>query len=414
MKLFVGCCVFIAVGGFSGYQISKNRYAKYPAFFGPFDEAQSLSIDEARKLVRQDATDGGMVELPQGKSHDFGVMAPEEKGEYTFVIRNVGQDDLSLRLGASTCKCTLGELGSNKLAPGEQTDVKMSWTVKTTGKTFGQSAEVITNDPKNLAVKFEIGGQVIRDMEAVPDAVAFGEVAAGEPIRFDVRVYNYTESSIDPETVRFSNELMNELSSVDVTEFEPSDADGIHASANQGFLVASEIGAGLKQGPISQNLIFRFTGNPDSNAEAGSTATDRVGQITVPITGRIVGALSMLETTKLKGVAGGGYLYDFGSVEGGADAKMSAFVRLKGSQQADTTLSIGEISPSDVVVAKLGPPVGAGPTKLHSLKVELQPGSENVERLGLNREDYGFVIIESDNPKVPALKLRLKFSLPAR
>ncbi|EGF28234.1 hypothetical protein RBWH47_04847 [Rhodopirellula baltica WH47] len=34
--------------------------------------------------------------------------------------------------------------------------------------------------------------------------------------------------------------------------------------------------------------------------------------------------------------------------------------------------------------------------------------------MGMNREDYGLVTIMSDNPNVPSMKLRLKFSLPAR
>ena len=70
------------------------------------------------------------VELLGEPTHDFGMMSPETEGEHVFVIKNVGEEDLTLRLGATTCKCTLGELDADRLKPGEQTEIKLSWKVK--------------------------------------------------------------------------------------------------------------------------------------------------------------------------------------------------------------------------------------------------------------------------------------------
>ena len=127
-----------------------------------------------------------------------------------------------------------------------------------------------------------------------------------------------------------------------------------------------------------------------------------------------MGALSILPNSKLRGVSGGGYLFDFGKAD--LDDSMTAklLVSLKGNQANSTKLSIGEISPAEFVEATLDEPVGRGKMVLHSLRLKFKPGDEKVERLGMDRDDYGYVMIESDNPLVPPLKLRLKFSLPAR
>ncbi|MEM1227638.1 MAG: DUF1573 domain-containing protein [Planctomycetota bacterium] len=413
MKTFLACLLSVAVGSFVGFQINESRFGKYTATFGPFDEAQTVTVDQARKIARAGAVRSGAVAaLPNGKVHDFGVMSPEEKGEHTFVIRNDGQENLSLKLGASTCKCTLGELGDETLSPGSETEVKMSWTVLTNEKTFGQSAEVITNDPSNVAIKFEIVGKVVRSLEAVPSAIAIGEIAAGDSMELETRVFNYMESDIIPSDIRFSSEEINDLATIEVEPFEPSSDDGIHSEARQGFLIQASIAPGLRQGPISPNLDFGFQLADPTALESSDDDSRR--SFPIAVSGRIVGALSMLETKQLRGIAGGGYLYEFGNLDDDADLKMSAFVRLKGDQADSTQLSIGQTGPEDIVSAELGKVLGSADSKVIQLTVRLRRSKKRVERLGLNREDYGFVYVESDNPKVPALKLRLKFSLPAR
>lgn len=415
MKTLVACLVCVAIGAFVGYQINENRYGKFPTTFGPFVEDDSVTVAQARENVRAFAVSSkAMVDLPDGRVHDFGVMAPEEEGEHIFVIRNVGEDDLSLKLGASTCKCTLGELGSNTLPPGGQTEVKMSWKVNTNGSDFGQSAEVITNDPSNVAVKFEITGKVVRDMEAVPPSISFGEIAAGDPIRMETRIFSYMDGTVEPIAAKFSSDELNELSSFEIEPFEPSSDHGIHEVAREGFLIKATVQPGMRQGPINQNLVFEFRLRDRENAAAVNGKDSDTLTAAVPVTGRIVGVLSMLETTQLKGVAGGGYMYEFDEIKDADDLEMTAYVRLKGDEDDSTQLVLGDFGPEGVLEATLGDPLGSGKTRVYPVKVKLIPGEKTVERLGLNREDYGFINIESDNPKVPPLKLRLKFSLPAR
>ena len=62
----------------------------------------------------------------------------------------------------------------------------------------------------------------------------------------------------------------------------------------------------------------------------------------------------------------------------------------------------------------MGEPKGRGSMTLYPLEIELIPGDETVERLGKNKDDYGTVWIESDNPKVTKMRVALKFAIEGR
>ncbi len=425
MKTFVACLVFAAIGVAVALTINDRRFAHYEPAFGPISYRGDIDASNAMSSLEEEWSETfPKVELPDGNTYDFGVMRPDEKGEHIFVVKNVGDDSLILKVGASTCKCTVGELGNELLEPGEQTEVKMSWTVSTNEKTFGQSAELRTNDPSNVAIRFEIKGTVVRDVQLFPEEITIGDVAAGEDIELDVNVFSYMSEAMIAGGVKFSDDKINELADFDVTAFDPNEQDGVNETATQGFHVHGTIHPGLKQGPISTNIMLalkpeptssdgdKTTSNDAAKDDENASSLDRTAYI--PVSGRIVGALSIVPHQRLKGVSGGGYVFDFGILDKDAPMTAKLFIRMKSSEQKSTKLSLGEISPAENVQAELGEPIGQGKMAIYPLELELKPGSQAIDRLGMNKGDYGFVMIESDNPDVPALKLTLKFALPAR
>ena len=350
--------------------------------------------------------------------HDFGVMSPGEDGERAFTIKNVGNEPLTLRVGATSCKCTLGSLAKDSIQPGEQTEVTLSWKINTDSSEFSQTAQLHTNDPTNPVINLAVSGRIVRDIEMVPRSLSFGEVASGEPIELTAKVYSYIDGRIQPTETRFSNDEMTKLSTFQVDEYEPNqDDDGIYADAKQAFRVKVAIEPGLKQGAVSQNLVFGFRNTPDG----GDTSSDPSpadgdlidGMILAATTGRIVGPLSMIPNPKLTGRQGGGYIYDFGRLGKGDSLIGKAFVVLKGSQRENTELTIGDVTPAGVIDAKLGEPLGKGSMTLYPLELTLVPGKEPIERLGQNRDDYAMVWIESDNKDVPKMRIGVKFAIPS-
>ena len=47
---------------------------------------------------------------------------------HEFVFRNTGKSPLTVRVGATSCKCTVGKVSKNRFAPGESVPVKLEWS----------------------------------------------------------------------------------------------------------------------------------------------------------------------------------------------------------------------------------------------------------------------------------------------
>lgn len=432
------------IGAATAVAINESRYGYRDSQFGPFKvggEVTPANLSEHVKMFSEkDAPSTekvGKVEIDGDLTHDFGVMSPGEEGEREFIIRNVGEGPLRLRVGASTCKCTLGELDKSVLEPGEETQITLSWTVKPGAAEFGQSAQLLTNDPSRVAITLRIKGKIVEDFQLIPQTWTFGEVATGDSFEVTGTIYNFMKTKIETTDVKFTSDDMNELADFKIEPLEKSEfAEGTE-NALQAFRVTATVKSGLRQGNISQNLLVGYNSlnksgevvgvadapekgdADDSDADAdGESASMEVAEtrspmITAPVRGRIVGTLRMLESSKLT-QSDGEYIYDFGRLGKEDSLVAKTFVVLKGEQRDNTKLSIGETKPDGVVRATLGEPKGRGSMVLYPLEIELVPGDGLIERMGKNRSDYGSVWIESDNPKVSKMRVILKFAIEGR
>lgn len=401
------------------WSINYQRFGKRDAYLGPFTTSEDVVVDDvlASIMGTQEEVDA-RVEVLDDLKYDFGIMTPGSTGEHSFRIKNVGTDDLRLRLGATTCKCTLGELDREALAPGEETEITLTWTVKEGEPNFKQTAQVITNDPARVVLQFEISGKIIRDIEIVPETWTFGEVATGEPIELEGTIYNYMDKDIKPTDVSFSSQEMTDLATFEVEPFDPAEGDDeIRAKARQAFRVKANIAAGMRQGAVSQNFVFGFRMLDENGQELpkeGENLEDPNYYVMATTQGRVVGSLGMLPNSRIKGEDGGGYIFDIGKIGKDDPLVVNTFVVLKGEHRENTTLSVGEVVPDQVLRASLGEPKGRGSMTLYPLTLEFIPSEETVERVGANSADYGQVMIESDNPKVTKMRIALKFSLEGR
>ncbi len=407
-----------SLGVAAAWGINHYRYGVAMRFgrYGTADGAdKAVAVNQVATVETKSGNPKAVVS--DGKTtHDFGIMTPGSKGEQTFQIENRGESDLILRLGASTCKCTVGSLQNDAVAPGEKTSVKLSWTIKPDDVAFSQSAQILTNDPTAPALSFAITGKVVRDIDVVPETWSFGDVVAGESFEVAGTIYNFMQYDIEPTEPSFTIAEMSDLTEFTVEPFEPSEqTDGVRSVARQGFRVRAKVKPGMRQGALSPKLVFRFR-KLDRQGEAiiePRTGSDDEFRVSVPVSGTIVGPLSMILNESVKELSGS-YLFDLGRIGKNDPLTSKAFVVLKGNERDNTELRIGEVSPDGVIRATLGEPKGSGPTKLFPLEIQLLPSSESVERKGLNKDDYGWIWIESDNPKVARMRVALKFSLEGR
>ncbi|MBM80700.1 MAG: hypothetical protein CMJ78_08920 [Planctomycetaceae bacterium] len=94
--------------------------------------------------------------------HVFGTMHQGQEGEHSFIVTNEGEAPLQLvaRQEDTTCQCTVGSVGKNGLAPGESTEITLTWKIKSALAKFHHSAKLRTNDPNQPTVVLHIKGKV--------------------------------------------------------------------------------------------------------------------------------------------------------------------------------------------------------------------------------------------------------------
>ena len=421
MKNFWLFAVLFAAAGLSIAWVSNYmRFGFRDARLGYMTDDGSINASNVINTVKSGyKTSNAKVEMLTELTHDFGVMAPDEKGKFVFRLKNVGEEPLSLVEGESTCKCTIGIPGDDELAPGAETEIVVEWTVKTNESEFTQSAQIITNDPTNVALNLKITGTVVREIEIVPKKWTIGDVASGEPFEVKGTVYSYYRNDIKPGSQRFSSEQMNELAEFDIEEFKPTEEDGANAKARQGFHITAKVKGGMRQGAVSTRFLFGFQqldedGNVIKPEDEEKEDEDLEYFSSTNVSGRIVGNLSMIVGTKVQSQSSGGYIYKFGRLDYNDSKKGKAFIVLKGSEREATKLTIGEVNPAEAIQAKLGKPLVRETQVLYPLELEIIPGDKPYDLTGHGSNNYGTIWIESDNPKVTKMLIAVQFAVDAK
>ena len=155
----------------------------------PRDADSAATADLASVEGNLRAGDGVPRAVVDTQDFDFGRMDPLERRSHTFVIRNEGTAPLTIRQGATSCKCTLGEVANNAVPPGGQTTVTLTWTTsKDKSEVFAQEAEIFTNDPENDYILFRIRGEIISELKIDPPLFALPNLSPISPIESTVTI----------------------------------------------------------------------------------------------------------------------------------------------------------------------------------------------------------------------------------
>ena len=398
------------VGLSTGWAVCNARYSKV-ATFGPFSMDGGVTATNVSVAMKAKTQLGApRIEVIGGEEFDFGVMEPGSKGEHKFVVKNLGEFPMTLEIIGSTCKCTIGKLDKSSIGPGEQTEISLTWDVKTDSEDFGQSAILKTNDPTRGELHLKIKGRAINQMTMVPRNFGFGEIESGETISLDSVVYSFLKTPIVPTSQKFSDDLLTQSATFAVEEIDlASVTDKTYASATQAFKVTCNLRPGLPQGAVQQNFSFGFV-EKAFIGEDGKFDEAQKKYFSTAISGRIVGAMSMVENSKCQAVAGG-YVYTIGRVNLAVAKPERANIMLRGKYKDAIKLSLGDIEPAGVLKAELGEPVGRASVMLYPLRLWLDPEAKPIERLGKSDDDYGVVWIRTDNPDVSPLRLRVRFAV---
>lgn len=393
----------LIAGSTIGAVLAYHQYARPMSQFGPFPPDQRASAaDVEAYLASRRAAGSPKIEVVGGREYHFGVMQRDAESSHQFVVKNVGTAPLEMVVTGSTCKCTVGKLEKESLAPGESTVVNLEWSAKTNTGTFSQSATLRTNDPTAGELQLVVRGDVVDVVAVEPQSWNIGDVQASEPIALKTTLYNHTDQPIEIVDARWADEAFDAASTVDF-QSRPIDpeSDGIHSGAREAFEFSIDIAPGARQSSLQQTLRIRYR-TPDDAAPP---------PVELVLTGRTVDALSLLGGSQLVAHGNGVYDLQLGRAKRGESRQEKVHVVLRGESKNSAQLKIAEVQPPEAIEAELGEPTDRNTIVLLPLSVRIRPDAPEIERTGKSKDDYGLVLIDSDNPTIAPIRIRLTFAV---
>jgi hypothetical protein len=114
----------------------------------------------------------GCAETPEGQAqkqgqdiwfeeqlHDYGEIAEDSDGSWSFQFKNVGEEAIVINRVRSTCGCTVPSWPREPIEPGASGEITVKYNTATTG-TFFKAVHVYSS-AANSPVKLQIKGKVL-------------------------------------------------------------------------------------------------------------------------------------------------------------------------------------------------------------------------------------------------------------
>ncbi|MGO9063033.1 MAG: DUF1573 domain-containing protein [Candidatus Binataceae bacterium] len=303
--------------------------------------------------VRADAA-GSPSPIPTGPQpriqaanpvYDFGEVVEGTPVKYEFTIKNIGQAELIIGQVQSSCGCTVAQSDKKRLAPGDETQLPVTFDTSHERGRANRRIDVYTNDPQTPDLALNIQGVIKVESEATPAEVVFGNVKHRTEQTQEVAI-SYHGKGKDFRITKVANSNSN----IAVTQ-EP------------GLKLKVSLLKTMPAGPFQDTIEIATNGRP----------------IEIPVYGRIVGNL-VTEPAQVS----------FGILPHGAGAMR--IVRLTNS--GPHPVAIKGVSSTNPAVVVQSEPISAG--KVYKVTLELRKGTPDGQLRGQ-------VVIQTDDPEQTSL-----------
>ena len=390
IALLVAIVLGLAVGVSSALMRAANPGSEYERLMKV--TTTPMAVVEAANGPKLSKGLGVIVE--GGQKFDFGVMDRGETRSHTFKFRNDTEQPIQLRVGSTTCKCTVGELADDTVPPGGVGDVTLEWVAKSYDPSFQQMATIETTCPLRPDVMLTVKGQVLQLVQPLPQAVFLNDVPYGVDREQQFVIYSFQKG--DPLTVlehSFDDESTEAYFDL---QWEPADVaelqdvpDGVQSAVLCKLAVRSD----LPYGKVNQSL--RIT-----------TDAERSAVIEMPIGGRVVSDLM---------IVGDGFfesadVLKLGMVPPeGKKVVLRLVARRADVHKTEVTSIVCE--PGNVLQASVGEPksLKGGAVLMYPLTIEVRGDAPAVSFMGGKEKPRATIVMETTHPVVQRVKLDVRF-----
>ncbi len=404
MKLFPIALVSLALGAGIGVALAYVEVGNVETSFAPpprKGELASVATSGPFKI------ENGPVANVDQAIYDFGTMQRGVTKSHEFIFTNTGTEPLTLEVGRTTCKCTLGEVSEKPLEPSESTPVRLEWVAKSLPGEFRQEATILTNDPRRPTVNLSVVGMITETSGLTPEEFLLGRIAADQVSTASVFLTTY-EKGDDPivaEAVMDPKATMAERYEFDIEQVAAEELPLDRAVS--GVKLTVKAGPGLPIGHVTEWVSVK------TNLHDGVPKGDKLDGDTlqVPLLAVVEGDISVRGAHWSKERD----FLNFGSVASREGAEEKLFLSFKGDNAATTRAEVISTDPEWLEV-ELGEPKVIREGVAHQpMKVTIPPHRPAEVRSGAGAEGGGQgdgdarIRLKTNNPSTPELDVRVRF-----
>lgn len=129
------------------------------------------------------------------ETFDFGEAPSGESVRATFTLRNEGDGLLTISQVRTGCGCTTTALEKRELAPGEETPLVATLSLKNRSGPQNKHITIGSNDPDNPDMRAIVQGTAVRFITISPSLIYLFSAPQGQTITRNVEILSETQTS---------------------------------------------------------------------------------------------------------------------------------------------------------------------------------------------------------------------------
>jgi hypothetical protein len=367
-----------------------------------------LGICAAVAKIHQNPWQGGVGSrpLPEGGEvsvdeveFNFGRLEVKQNDKHEFKITNKGDSKLILNKGITSCSCTVSEIKDSELAPGQSTDVVVSWRSKEHTGPFHQSVTITTSDPRWHVITFQIKGEFYRAVYADPEELNFGQISGAKEVTLEARILsNLPNQTMKVASLTFSNPSQEGFFS---TETRPLRADELkkYNGIATGLLMRVSVKPGLPLGRFQQTIQLT------TNLQDKPLDIHLYGE---------VGEITMVG----HGWSSEESILEIGTLDGKSTTQRQLMILARGPDAKQMKFRVARVEP-DFLKVKVGAPKVDESGELSQTQVMIEiPSSKELGKkapanyMGGDHGRLGEILLETTAPHPHSLPIRVRFAVP--
>lgn len=381
MKAAVFALIALAAGIAGGLVVTQREFANEAL---PVELAPASGDGSSRAAAKL----GPRVSIINGERHEFGSMNRNAHGTHAYIVQNIGDAPLTLKTGAPSCGVCIKVFRVEKelLQPGERTEAKIEWDVKTGDHEFEQSGPLETNDPKRPTVHLSLHGQIVETVRLDRTDLHFHDISTNEPASGSVIIYAYRDADLQVEAQEMTNTSVAKFLTL---SFSPLAEEELarDPAAKGGKKLTVDVKAGLPHGDFNEPIHINTNQNDD------------------PLTVRVIGNVASDILLMGPGVVREKSVVNMGTANASEGKKQTIYLLVKGPYRDQTKIEIKTDEPASQFRATLGEALHDTPKTIrYPIVIEIPPGATPVNRL-----DAAKIQVTTTHPDVKEMTIKARY-----